>query len=165
MKYFARALLLAVVLCLVLSVCACGDNSKKTKAPTETEPYRLYAKWTKLFDDISYELNGGSPQSDWQTEIAMGAAMALPTDLVKDGVSFVGWYDNPNFEGTPITAIPASHDAPITLYARTLVVYDFEGEDYASPKIDASPDFGEETRVISLDGLALGTALYAKYGD
>ena len=39
----------------------------------------------------------------------------LPTP-VKDGATFIGWYDNPRFNTTPLTSIPAGWTG--TLYAR-----------------------------------------------
>ena len=36
----------------------------------------------------------------------------------KEGFEFAGWYDNPKFEGNPITSIPADSVGDIIVYAK-----------------------------------------------
>jgi uncharacterized repeat protein (TIGR02543 family) len=46
-----------------------------------------------------------------------GTATPLPVNS-KDGYVFDGWYDNPEFDGSPITEVPAEHIGDIVLYAK-----------------------------------------------
>ena len=46
-----------------------------------------------------------------------GTATVLPVNS-KEGYVFDGWYDNPEFDGSPITEIPAEHIGDIVLYAK-----------------------------------------------
>lgn len=47
-------------------------------------------------------------------------ALALPvgSQIVRNGFTFAGWYDNPSFSGSPATSIPAGRTDPQTLYAK-----------------------------------------------
>ena len=40
------------------------------------------------------------------------------TTYTKEGFEFAGWYDNPKFEGNPITSIPADYVGDIIVYAK-----------------------------------------------
>ena len=75
----------------------------------------LYAKWTQNAPEavISWELNGGYTRTTLPTYVT--EAYVLPP-LVRDGYTFAGWYDNPEFTGNPITEIPAGWQG--TLYAK-----------------------------------------------
>ena len=75
----------------------------------------LYAKWTQNAPEavISWELNGGYTRTTLPTYVT--EAYVLPP-LVRDGYTFAGWYDNPEFTGNPITEIPAGWSG--TLYAK-----------------------------------------------
>ena len=46
-----------------------------------------------------------------------GTATPLPVNS-KEGYVFDGWYDNPEFDGSPITEVPAEHIGDIVLYAK-----------------------------------------------
>ena len=46
-----------------------------------------------------------------------GTATVLPVNS-KEGYVFDGWYDNPEFDGSPITEVPAEHIGDIVLYAK-----------------------------------------------
>ena len=50
--------------------------------------------------------------------------ITLPTDIYKDGYTFIGWYDNAEFNGTPITTVTDN----ITVYARFDLNIDIEFE-------------------------------------
>ena len=75
----------------------------------------LYAKWTQNEPEtvIFWELNGGYTRTTLPTYVT--ETYILPP-LVRDGYTFAGWYDNPEFAGNPITEIPAGWQG--TLYAK-----------------------------------------------
>ena len=72
---------------------------------------------------LNYELNGGAwvPDYDPPREHIHGTATPLPAAdrLQRIGYRFVGWYDNENFTGNPLTELPSEGvTADVTLYAR-----------------------------------------------
>ena len=72
---------------------------------------------------LNYELNGGAwvPDYDPPREHIHGTATPLPAAdrLQRNGYRFVGWYNNENFTGNPLTELPAEGvTADVTLYAR-----------------------------------------------
>ena len=75
----------------------------------------LHAKWTQNEPEtvIFWELNGGYTRTTLPTYVT--ETYILPP-LVRDGYTFAGWYDNPEFTGNPITEIPAGWAG--TLYAK-----------------------------------------------
>ena len=100
---------------------------------TSSGKVTLYAKWKKLYNAISYEFNGGSTTDAYPDRHTTGTATTLPTNVTKANATFLGWYDNPGFTGSPITEIPATHDSDITVYARysaVIIGLDFDGTAY-----------------------------------
>ena len=72
---------------------------------------------------LNYELNGGAwvPDYDPPREHIHGTATPLPAAdrLQRIGYRFVGWYNNENFTGNPLTELPSEGvTADVTLYAR-----------------------------------------------
>ena len=68
---------------------------------------------------ISYVLNGSTNAAtnpEWYEQGTGVASLAAPTG--KDDYLFEGWYDNANFEGSPINSIAANATGAITLYAK-----------------------------------------------
>lgn len=55
--------------------------------------------------NIKYELNGGTIVSSKPNIAVYGQTIQLPTKVVKEGHNFLGWYNNADFSGTPITTI------------------------------------------------------------
>ena len=49
---------------------------------------------------------------DWEE------GLNLPTSLTMDGYTFVGWFDNENFEGDALEYLPTNIYHNITLYAK-----------------------------------------------
>lgn len=67
---------------------------------------------------ITYNLNGGT-SSYLDNTYVYGKEFVLPNkNIVKDGCVFLGWYDNENFEGNPITKITSSEIGNKTFYAK-----------------------------------------------
>lgn len=67
---------------------------------------------------ISYELNGGSLQSDAPLSYTLKSAdVVLPTPFF-EGAGFMGWFDNEGLTGDPVTAIAAGSTGDKTFYAK-----------------------------------------------
>jgi uncharacterized repeat protein (TIGR02543 family) len=75
----------------------------------------LYAKWTRITNNVSFESNGGSPVVPQKVNI--GAYATKPPDPAKEGNNFMRWCSDAAltqeflFSSTPI-------NYPLTLYAR-----------------------------------------------
>ena len=66
---------------------------------------------------ISYVLDGGTINEEFETEYDEGLGYTLPTNVIKDGLVFTGWFDNENFEGQPIKEITKNDKGDKTFYA------------------------------------------------
>lgn len=83
----------------VEGVCSCGE-----KDPNYIETY-----------NIKYVLNGGSVSNAPSTYDGK-VTITLPTPT-HDYMDFFGWYDNPEFSGSPITEIPVGSKGDKVFYA------------------------------------------------
>lgn len=92
----------------------------------------LPAGWTMLGEDarvvlylqsktylIHYELNGGSFLTEPTDHYTAGYGCALPGSeaVEREGYSFLGWFDNAELEGEPVSVIPADQYYDATYYA------------------------------------------------
>ena len=83
------------------------------------------ASYTALFNNIpqSYTVtlntNGGNITGDF-TSYTYGTGLKLPIaeQIVKDGYTFIGWYDNDEFEGEAVTEIAADATGNKEYFAR-----------------------------------------------
>ena len=69
--------------------------------------------------DVSFVTNGGTELEDVSVE--EGEEFVLPTELVREGYRFDGWFANSDFSGNAITSITLTDDA--TFYAKWTQVY------------------------------------------
>ncbi|TVP86104.1 MAG: hypothetical protein EA375_02250 [Acholeplasmataceae bacterium] len=77
----------------------------------------LTAIWSMATYDIDYELDGGINHEDNPSSYnILSNIMLWQPDLA--GYTFIGWYDNPAFEGDVIEEISAGQTGNITLYAK-----------------------------------------------
>lgn len=64
---------------------------------------------------ITLEPNGGTLP---EYSLVEGAALPIPS---KTGYTFAGWYENPEFNGNPVTDIPTDSTGELTFYAKWTV--------------------------------------------
>ena len=89
------------------------DNEGLTGFPvtaisdTETGNKEYWAKWEANAYTVTLNTNGGTINNSNVTEYTYGVGATLPTadDMTYTGHTFVGWYDNENLTGSPVTAI------------------------------------------------------------
>lgn len=87
----------------------------------------IWAKWTLIVYDITYELNGGSIDTIINNyDIEKSVILDIPE---RAGYNFAGWSDNADFSGEPVTEIAVGNYGNKTFYARwTPIVYDISYE-------------------------------------
>ena len=127
---------------------AVGESGDKT----------FYAKWQASVYSIVYNLDGGELENP-QTSYTIEDLVVLPTPT-KPGHEFLGWYDNAELEGEPVTEIGKGNTGKYEFYAaweakEVTVIFDFNGGYLAEEDIDLI----EET----FPDLFLG--YYNMYGD
>lgn len=72
---------------------------------TDGETITLYAIWDEDTFFVTLNTNGGTINSGDVPVYIFGTGATLPTDITKTGYEFVGWYDNANCTGNPVTVI------------------------------------------------------------
>lgn len=77
----------------------------------------LYGKWIKVYT-LSYVLNGGEKANSRTSYTSETATFALGEATGREGYTFAGWYDNPDFEGAAVTEIPLGSSGDKTFYAK-----------------------------------------------
>lgn len=85
------------------------------------EDITLYAKWTPILYNITYKLNEGTWEDIYRpfTDYTVEGITYLPSgnNLIKEGFVFDGWYDNPEYTGSPIDSL-VGRTGDLTVYAR-----------------------------------------------
>ncbi len=106
-----------------------AEINPKTKVnPTDYRPYAeydlealevAYQAWLNgvVNHSITYELNGGAFKVEAPTEYAEGVGVGLVAPE-RDGFTFLGWFDNPDFNGEAITSISTEANQDVVLYAK-----------------------------------------------
>lgn len=84
---------------------------------TQAEDVTLYAKWTANTYNITYELDGGTNDSDNPAIIEFDSGAVTLKNPTKDGYRFVGWFDSA-VGGNKVSIISDRYADDITLYAR-----------------------------------------------
>ena len=84
----------------------------------------LHAKWEIEIYTITYTLNGGNLSSNNPSRYTIENQTINLINPTKSNTTFGGWYDNPNFNGNPITQITSGLHGNLRLYARWLTPFD-----------------------------------------
>jgi uncharacterized repeat protein (TIGR02543 family) len=86
-----------------------------------------YAAWNVITWNISYELYGGQNAHENPGSYTIESSTVVFRDPGRRGYAFRGWYDNPGFEGDPVTTIPHGSAGDVTLYAKwEVIIYPVE---------------------------------------
>jgi uncharacterized repeat protein (TIGR02543 family) len=80
----------------------------------------LYAKWNLINYGINYSMNGGTNNNGNPTFMTIESSSFTLLNPIKAGSLFLGWYTTSNFQGEPITVLPAGATASINLFAKWL---------------------------------------------
>lgn len=105
----------------------------------------LYAQWEIITYTIIYELDGGiDPNNPGTYQIITPTFDLYPTS--KEGYTFLGWYDNPEFLGQDIISINLGSIGDFIIYAKysinqyTITYYSITEEYNANTHIPLYPD-------------------------
>ena len=80
----------------------------------------LYAKWNLINYGINYSMNGGTNNNGNPTFMNIESSSFTLLNPTKAGSLFLGWYTTSNFQGDPITLLPAGATGSINLFAKWL---------------------------------------------
>ena len=105
----------------------------------------FWAKLQRTFK-VTLNTNGGKVDSGNVTLYTEGVGATLPTKVSLDTNIFVGWYDNAELSGKPVTAITATDTGDKTYYAAWFKL--------KMPKLDSTDMCYEITDVAELFGYA-----------
>ncbi len=130
-----------------------GSNGK-LYAPGDSVPADVTAltvQWTVPTYAVTLHPNGGTINSGNVTGYTYGVGATLPTagDMTYTGHTFVGWYDNENLTGSPVTAIGGTETGNKEYWAK------WEINQYT---ITVKPENGKADITITQD---YGTAITA----
>ena len=84
-----------------------NGNSYEPGGSVPADVTELTVQWTAPTYAVTLNTNGGTINSGNVTSYTYGVGATLPTagDMTYTGHTFVGWYDNENLTGSPVTAI------------------------------------------------------------
>ena len=84
-----------------------NGNSYEPGGSVPADVTELTVQWTAPTYTVTLHANGGTINNGNVTEYTYGVGATLPTagDMTYTGHTFVGWYDNENLTGSPVTAI------------------------------------------------------------
>ena len=80
------------------------DNQKVTSIPAGTGDITLVAHWTEISYTLSFKTNNDTFIADISYTKAKPGI--LPSGLTKEGYMFGGWFQNENFTGSELEAVP-----------------------------------------------------------
>jgi uncharacterized repeat protein (TIGR02543 family) len=125
------------------------DNADLTGTPVtailagSTGDKAFWARWTLIYS-VTYTLNGGTNAANPVTSYTVESPDLTLAEPTRPNYTFVGWYDNAGFNGTPVTVIPAGSTGDKAFWARWTISPVDQGitltiEDFIDPA-DAAED-------------------------
>lgn len=119
---------------------AAFENKVTSLGQTVTGDINLYAKFTPVKYTITYELNGGTNDTENPAEYNIESSDIILASPTKDGYTFGGWYTDAAFT-TSITKIETGSTGAKTVYAKWnateyTITYELNGatNDAANPE-------------------------------
>ena len=94
-----------------------GGNQVTQIVKGSTGDITLYARWEAIVYNIKYVLNNGAHVGEPHTTYTYEDKVTL-TQAEKANHQFIGWYDNLDFNGEPVTEIPINSNGHKTFYAK-----------------------------------------------
>ena len=85
--------------------------------------FSFYAKWEKSFSVVELHLDGGAVVGDFDPKIVAGQEIVLPTNLLKAGGIFMGWYSDEELTQKITSVTPESDAENIHVYAKWADTY------------------------------------------
>lgn len=101
------------------------DNQKVTSIPAGTGDITLVAHWTEI-SSLSFKTNNDTFIADISYTKAKPGI--LPSGLTKEGYMFGGWFQNENFTGSELEAVPfpagtaGQTNIPVMIYAKWIPI-------------------------------------------
>lgn len=98
------------------------DNQKVTSIPAGTGDITLVAHWTEISYTLSFKTNNDTFIAD------ISYTKVLPSGLTKEGYMFGGWFQNENFTGSELEAVPfpagtaGQTNIPVMIYAKWIPI-------------------------------------------
>ncbi len=78
----------------------------------------FWAKWQVNTYSVSLQTNGGTINSKSVTSYEFGSGAILPTDVVRTGYTFLGWFSDAQFESNSVINISPNAYGDTTFYAK-----------------------------------------------
>ncbi|MBR5434467.1 MAG: InlB B-repeat-containing protein, partial [Bacteroidales bacterium] len=82
----------------------------------------FWANWERITYSVVLNANEGTIKSGNIANYSLGITTILPTEVVKTGYTFEGWYDNAGFDGERVTTIAADETGDKTFFAQWAII-------------------------------------------
>ena len=123
----------------------------------KTDTQTQYIETTEMYRDgiqtsaynITYNTDNGTID-DPLPHYGFMLEQTLPSNVTKPGYRFVGWYDNPDFSGSPITTIDNETYGDLTLYALYTPVYNVSIAPTVGGNVTSNVSTAEPDDIIGL---------------
>lgn len=119
-----------------------GENGSLVDPDIKPDYYCDIITWHKNGGTIEGDSSAGDNYYSYYTNSNYWKKAAKMYEIVKPGYSFLGWYDNPDFNGEPVTGVGANETGNKDFYARFC-----KHEHFSSISVDTGND------KFSIDGL------------
>jgi uncharacterized repeat protein (TIGR02543 family) len=99
-----------------------------TEIPADSVGDRAYyARWEAVIYRIAYTLNGGINHNSNPLNYTVESSAVVFRDPSRRGYRFLGWFDNAEFAGDPVTIIPHGSTGDVSVYAKwEVIIYPVE---------------------------------------
>lgn len=128
------------------------DLSNKAEFPfTATMNVTLYAKWNSSTITVRFDVNAPDVSPVTEYKIEMGSKITLPTNIVREGYDFVGWFEDQNC--TKAVAQDKVYTKDTTLFAgyrikKYIVTFELAGGKYYTYSQSSSGGFVESQKDV-----------------